>query len=739
MSLRTRRTLALLGATMLVAVACTGAPQASPTGPAATGQAPTQAPTETEAPTETQEPTETEAPASPGGEESPGAESPAASPGGEQSPGAGGDQSLVYVIDGEITFLTNANNDVPTAEAVQWLYDALFVYDNTVTPVPNLAAGDVEFSEDGLTATVRLVDNAIFQGPAGAPGVGEPMTADDVVFTYNMALSANCRFNPSICLGELVIPDPGGEIDPETGQVRLVTVFESVEAVDPQTVQFNLNVPYAPFRSTLAGIAIESQAATEAAYAEFQQAAGAVDLAAVQDLNARILAEQENPTGPPEEGSEDPTVNLAQFRAEIEELLTQAEIPLPLEAAYTVDGALDEESFVGAEATLLSDLETSLTSEAGDAIAAAYPLLEVQRQPVGTGPFYLTEFNPGQNLTYARNEQYHKGAPALSQMFLPIIKDQVARASALVAGDIDWTHDLDSDAYAVVQDNPNIKVAEYADFTIFGVQFNLREGALWAERDLRQATAYCIDKEAMVDAATDGQAVTIHADLPPASWAYNPEIPIYEHNVEQGRQMIEALGFTAGADGVYERDGQRLETTILVRAGQPDRIAFMQFFADALNQDCGFDITVQEADFSTVLLPMLEWPHTNPPTGRQFDAYFGGWGNYGIDPDPYSIWHSSQCTTEEQPDLYNYICFQNDRADEIIEQQIVELDQAARTELLHEFELIMAEELPYLWAWAPVGREGLRVTVNQTDAEWTPEFMDNPFWFWESEKITNAE
>jgi ABC-type transport system substrate-binding protein len=647
------------------------------------------------------------------------------------------------VIDGEITFLSNANNDVPTAEAAAWLYDALFAYDNTITPVPNLAAGDVEFSEDGLTATVRLVDNAIFQGPAGSPGVGEAMTADDVVFTYNMALSPNCRVNPSICLGELVIPDPAGEIDPETGQVALVQVFESVEAVDPQTVQFNLNVPYAPFRSTLAGVAIDSKAATEASFADFQEAAGAVDLAAVQDLKARIAAEQENPTGPPDPEAEDPeapTVNVAQFRGEIEALLNQAQIVLPLESAYTVDGEFDEEGFVGtALATLLSDLETSLTSEAADALAASYQLLSVQRAPVGTGPFYLTEFNPGQDLTYARNEQYHKGAPAISQMFLPIIKDQVARASALVAGDIDWTHDLDADAYAVVQDNPNVKVAEYPDFSIFGVQFNLREGALWAEKELRQATAHCIDKEAMVEAANQGQAVVAHADLPPASWAYNPDIPIYEHNVDQANQMITALGFTKNAEGVYERDGTALETTILVRAGQPARIAFMQLFADALNTDCGFNITVQEADFSTVLLPMLEFPHTNPPTGRPFDAYFGGWGDYGIDPDPYSIWHSSQCTTEDQPDLYNYICFQNPEADRIIEQQIVELDFEARRALLQEFELIMADELPYLWAWAPVGREGLRTTVNQTDQEWTPEFMNNPFWFWEVEKVTNVE
>ncbi|CAN5662458.1 hypothetical protein BH23CHL6_BH23CHL6_11920 [soil metagenome] len=726
MSLRTRRSLALLTATMMVVVACGGAPVASPTAPTATTgpvatDGPTTAPGESPAMTTapgTDEPTETDAPG-----ESP-AESPAESP--MESPSGDGG-SLVYVIDGEITYLTNANNDVPTANAVQWLYDGLYALDNTITPVPNLAAGDPVFSEDGLTATVSMVDNAVFQ-PSG-----EPVRATDVVFTWEMSLSPNCRFNPATCYGFLEIPDP------ETGE--LVSVFESVEEVDELTVQFNLNTAYAPLPLAL-GLPIESRAATEAAFEAFQQAAANVTIEDVNALDERITAEETTPTGPPDPEAEDPeapTVNLVQFRSDLEALLQSASIELPAQASYTVDGVFDEALYTTQEAVLLRDLKTTLEAAAGDQIAAAYPLLSVQRAPVGSGPFYLTEFNPGQNLTFARNEEYHRGTPALEQMFLPIIKDQVARASALVAGDIDWTQDLDADAYAAVLDNPNVKIAEYADFAIFGVQFNLREGTIWAEKEMRQATARCIDKEAMVDAANEGQAVVAHADLPPASWGYNPDIPIYELDVAQANEMITGLGYTKGADGVYERDGTRLETTILVRAGQPARIRFMQFFADALNQDCGFDITVQEADFSTVLLPMLEHPHTNPPTNRPFDAYFGGWGNYGIDPDPYSLFHSSQCTTADQPDLYNYICFQNDEADAIIEQQIVELDFDARRELIQEFELIMAEELPYLWAWAPVGRQGLRTSVNGTDQEWTPEVMDSQFWYWESHKITNAE
>ena len=51
---------------------------------------------------------------------------------------------------------------------------------------------------------------------------------------------------------------------------------------------------------------------------------------------------------------------------------------------------------------------------------------------------------------------------------------------------------------------------EYPDFGFFSLYFNQHEGALFADKNLRQAVSYCFDKEATADAATNGQGV---ADL----------------------------------------------------------------------------------------------------------------------------------------------------------------------------------------------------------------------------------
>ncbi len=699
MSLRTRRGLAVWASIMMVAMACQSTPGASPVTPSVAP--PASAPASVEPPAES-EPAESE---------------PADSP----PPSEGG--SLTYALDGEMTFLTPANSDVPTSEAVQWLYSGLYTYDASLTPVPDIAASEAEVSEDGLTWTVSIVDNATFQ-----PG-GRNLTAEDVVFTYEMSNSPSCRLNPSLCLAFVTVDD---DQDPETDPVP---VLQSVTAIDDRTVEFVLASVYAPFVTTILPLQIIPMQETEESFARFQENAENVTAAEVTDLQGRI-AEDAGPADAP-----NPDANPVQFRAEIEAILGEASIQLPDEALYPElneetgepTGNLDEAGYTGALIVQLDDLAATLAASAGDRVAAAYPLLDIQREPVGAGPFYLTAFSPGQSLSYVANPGYHQGAPQIAEMQLPIIKDTTAQGLALLAGEVDWIYTVAPDVLPDLQEADNIQLAEYADFGYFGLQFNLREGQLFAEKEVRQALAYCIPKDDLVNTATEGQGVAIYADIPPASWAYNPDVETYPQDIDLGNQMLEAAGWVMGADGVRERDGEKLATNVLVRAGQQQRIDFMALLRDEANANCGFGFTTEEVDFTTVLLPGLEFPHIFPGTNEPWDAYFGGWST-GFDPDPYALYHSSQCTTEEQPDTYNYICFVNDDADALIEAGLVELDQDARAAIYQDFEAIMAEELPYLWAWSDIAREGLSDTIGTTADGGLS--LDTPTFFWEVEKLT---
>ena len=275
-------------------------------------------------------------------------------------------------------------------------------------------------------------------------------------------------------------------------------------------------------------------------------------------------------------------------------------------------------------------------------------------------------------------------------MFLPVIKDDIAGGQALAAGQVDWKYSLEGGTYNEIKDDAELKFAEYPDFGFFSLYFNLRKGQLFADKNLRQAVDYCFDKEATAKAATDDLGVAIYSEIPPASWAYPTSgLNTYPMDPTKSKALIEASGWTLGSDGIYEKDGKKLSTTVAVRAGKPNRSKWMQLMSDQVKA-CGIDIKFKEVDFGALLNMLNTYPHINaaaPEAGKPFDAYFGGFGTT-YDPDPFSLYHSSQCTTAEQPELYNYICYQNPEVDKLIDQGLRRTDQAARAKIYQDYAVI---------------------------------------------------
>jgi ABC-type transport system substrate-binding protein len=622
------------------------------------------------------------------------------------------EQTITMVMDGDVSGgLSNASDNVPTGEAAQFLYDPLYTFDEGLTPIPNLVEDLATVSPDGLTWTLKLKPGIKFHD-------GTDLTADDVVQSYLIAKSDNCRYNPSLCLS---------------------TFLDSATAVDDLTVEFKLKQQLSTFATTyLPLIYIESKDAIDASYAKYLEGTQAVTAEETKAFLDKVAAEEATPTGPAgEDGAA--TVNYAQFLAEAEALIGKAGQTLPDKAIYTTEGVLDENGYVAAMVNQVKAIDATFTSPAIDALAAAYPYLDFQTNPVGSGPFKFVEFKPGESIEYAANEEYFNGAPAIKRFFIPIIKDDIAGGQALAAGQVDWKYSLTGPTYEEIKDNADLKFVEYPDFGFFSLYFNNRPGTLFSDKNLRQAVSYCFDKPGTAEAATNGQGVAIYSEIPPASWAFPTSgLNTYEKDPAKSKALIEESGWTLGSDGIYEKDGQKLSTVVAVRAERPDRSTWMQLVGDQV-RECGIDLQFKEIDFAAILNMLNVYPHINaaaPESGKPFDAYFGGFSTT-FDPDPFALYHSSQCTTEEQPTLYNYECYQNPEADKLIEAGLVEFDQAKRAAIYQEYAKIQAEDLPVIYAWADIAREGLSATVDTT-AEGGLQ-MDTPTWFTQTNKLTNIK
>ena len=619
------------------------------------------------------------------------------------------EQTITYVIDADMSGgMSNAADNVPTVEAIQFMHNALYEYNEAIEVRPLLAKSLAEISADGLVWTMPLRDDVTFHD-------GTPMTADDVVLAYQMAQSKNCRFSPSACL---------------------TAFLDKVEAVDEHTVKFTLKQKLATFATVyLPSIFIENGKIIRDAYAKFVQGRDQVTKDEVQGLADKVAAEEATPTGA------DGGANYEQFIPELEALLTKAGQTLPDQAKITgADGSPDKNAYGGALAAQLTTLLSTFDAAEIDALAAAYPYLDFQYNPtgLGAGPFKFVSYKTGENVTLEAYDKYFLGKPEVSKMFFPIIKDDLAGGQALVAGQADWKYSLQGPTYNQIKDDSNLKFVEYPEFGFYGLYFNQRDGTMFSDKNLRQAVAYCFDKVQTVQAATEGQGVAIWSEIPPASWAYpGDNLETYTFDPAKGIALIEQSGWSKGSDGIYEKNGQKLATAVPVRAGRPDRSSFMQLLSDQVKTNCGMDISYKEVDFTALLGMITQYPHINaaaPQSGKPFDAYFGGFVG-GPDPDPFPLYHSSQCSTAEQPDTNNYICYSNPKVDKLIEDGLTTYDVPQRTEIYKEYAKIQSQDLPVLYGWSDIQHEGLRSSVNLDTADGMQ--MDTPYYFARAEKLTN--
>ena len=617
------------------------------------------------------------------------------------------EQTLTVGIDGDLVGgLSNTADGVQTARAAAFLYNGLYGYDERLKPIPVLAQDLATVSADGLTWTIELRDDVEFHD-------GTPLSADDVVQTYELARSANCRFTRRLCL---------------------TTVLATVAKLDERTVAFTLRSPAASFATTQLGLWIESKAAVDASFARFERGVEAVTVLEVTGFLERVSAEEAGPTGP------DGTVDYGQFRADGEALLRRAGVQLPNESFHTTDGVLDVDRYVGDIRARIRAIDASFTSRPIDALAAAYPYLDFQDDPVWTVPFEFASYAPGVGLELVANEGYFLGAPTIKRVSFRVFATAADAGVALASGDVDWQLPLDDATYDAINDDPGVKVVEYPDLSFLGLYFNLHpeSGGLFLERNLRQALSYCFDKQATATTATDGRGTAIFSEIPPMSWAYPTEgLNDYSTDPARARDLIEASGWTRGQDGIYVMAGRRLATVVAVREGFPERVRWLELVAEQVRA-CGIELGIKEVPFTTIVRMLDVYPHVNaaaPEARRPFDAYLGGFDTT-VEPDPFRLYHSTECSSAERSSTFNFICYQSAVVDGLIDAARTETDLTLRAALYREYAIALSQDLPVIYAWSDIVREGLRASVGTTAASGLS--LDTPTWFHAIEKLTNV-
>jgi len=304
---------------------------------------------------------------------------------------------------------------------------------------------------------------------------------------------------------------------------------------------------------------------------------------------------------------------------------------------------------------------------------------EISRTPIGSGPFRFVSAEIDKEVVVARNGNYWGERPKLSRVRFAIVPDATTQALELRkgSGDVIINGSFPPDTVLTLRREPSLAVESAPGTRLAYLGFNVRDPILKDVR-VRQAIAYALDRRPMIDYLWRGEAQPARSVLPPQSWAYNDNVPTYDHDPIKARQLLDTAGYP-------EVDGVRFHITMKTSTDENTRlmVAVMQ----QQLREVGIALDIRSFEFGTFFSDV---------THGAFQLYGLRWIGGNEDPDIFSLCFSS---SRFPPNGANRGYYSNPKVDALIDEARREVDQSKRKSTYAELQLILAEELPYIDLW----------------------------------------
>ena len=261
----------------------------------------------------------------------------------------------------------------------------------------------------------------------------------------------------------------------------------------------------------------------------------------------------------------------------------------------------------------------------GDAVIVAPESADNNaNEPIGTGPFAFVQWDKGSRVVLEAYGPYWGEPVHLTKASYVFISDTATMTNALLASDIDGTNNFATEALAVFENNPqfNVLVGTTEGETILST--NNRKPP-FDNLKVRQAMAHALDRQAIIDGATNGYGVPIGAPFAPHNPYYVDLTGTYPYDPEAAKALLAEAGYPDGFSATlklppvgYARTSGQIVASQMAAVGiklQLINVEWAQWLEDVYaNKD--FDLTiishVEPFDIGNYANPDYYFGYDNP-------------------------------------------------------------------------------------------------------------------------------
>ena len=334
---------------------------------------------------------------------------------------------------------------------------------------------------------------------------------------------------------------------------------------------------------------------------------------------------------------------------------------------------------------------------------------------IGTGPFYLDEYKPGERLVFKRNPHYWKktlqgeNLPYLDKLIFLIIPDPDAVLLKFIDREIDFIG-VSGQNYPLLKPleaKKNFTIYEAGpDFGSSFIVFNQNPGinphthkpyldpikrSWFTNLEFRQAMAHAIDKKKMIQILFNELGYPQDGPMSPSSgFFYNPHVTSYDYDLAKAKELLEGGGFRYLDGNLYDAKGHQVEFNLCTStSSQHAENIQMAYMIRADLEKLGIKVNLLTLEFNSLvskLMASFDWDAVIIGLTGGVEPHFGK-----------NVWTSSGQLHMWNPKQAQPSTVWEKRLDEIYNQAAEELDENKRKNLYDEFQEIAADQVPMIY------------------------------------------
>ncbi|MXQ13050.1 ABC transporter substrate-binding protein [Microvirga makkahensis] len=332
------------------------------------------------------------------------------------------------------------------------------------------------------------------------------------------------------------------------------------------------------------------------------------------------------------------------------------------------------------EAPFLANLAMMWASvqskEYADAMLKAGTPEKIDQDPIGTGPFYLVQYQKDAIIRYKAFPDYFRGKAKLDDLVFSITPDASVRWAKLQKGEchvMPYPNPADLEA---MRKDPNVQILEQPGLNIGYLAYQTTKKPFDDVR-VRKAFNMAMNKKAIVDAVFLGSGVPAKNPIPPSMWSYNDSIQDDEYNPEAAKKLLAEAGYPNG-----------LETDLWAMPVQRPYNPNARRIAELMQADLA-KIGVKAE------IKSFEWGEyrKRAQAGEHQMAQLGWTGDNG---DPDNFLHTLLgCASAQSASGSNIAKWCHKPFDDLVTKAKVTTDQAERAKLYEQAQVIFKEQAPW--------------------------------------------